>query len=198
MPLEKGNSRAVIGRNIHEMQNSGHPHAQAVAAALHTADQSSHMAKGGLPHPVHDEQDKFHGTGLFHSAVPGRTDRLPRTVPADSFVFPADVVSGAGQGNTMAGAAMIEKLLNLPGPYGNEKPRADGGNTGGTSKVIVAGGETLANPIQLKNMGHRMRQAGKSKAKSDLAAGHEWARNFVTEIRKHQKKFLRNAPPPKK
>ena len=37
MPLKKGKSKKVISENIREMQASGHPHRQAVAAALHTA-----------------------------------------------------------------------------------------------------------------------------------------------------------------
>jgi hypothetical protein len=37
MPLTKGTSRATISHNIEEMEKSGHPHEQAVAAALHTA-----------------------------------------------------------------------------------------------------------------------------------------------------------------
>lgn len=37
MPLHEGKSKKVIGENIGEMEESGHPHDQAVAAALHTA-----------------------------------------------------------------------------------------------------------------------------------------------------------------
>lgn len=37
MPLRKGSSKVVIGHNIHEMEKAGHPHKQAVAAALATA-----------------------------------------------------------------------------------------------------------------------------------------------------------------
>lgn len=40
MPLKSGKSKAVISENIREMQASGHPHNQAVAAALHNADKS--------------------------------------------------------------------------------------------------------------------------------------------------------------
>lgn len=37
MPLHKGSSRAVISSNISEMERSGHPHDQSVAAALNNA-----------------------------------------------------------------------------------------------------------------------------------------------------------------
>lgn len=48
MPLEKGGSRKVISRNIHEMVAAGHPQKQAVAASLHNADKfqsKEHRAK---------------------------------------------------------------------------------------------------------------------------------------------------------
>ncbi len=37
MPLVKSKSKKAIGKNIAEMEKSGHPHKQAVAAALETA-----------------------------------------------------------------------------------------------------------------------------------------------------------------
>lgn len=40
MPLEKGKSKKVIGHNIAEMESSGYPKKQAIAAALNTARKS--------------------------------------------------------------------------------------------------------------------------------------------------------------
>ncbi len=40
MPLHKGKSKKVIGENIREMEESGHPKKQAIAAALSTARKS--------------------------------------------------------------------------------------------------------------------------------------------------------------
>ena len=50
MPLHEGKSKKVIGENIHEMEVSGHPHDQAVAAALHNAhpEGGNNMAEGGI------------------------------------------------------------------------------------------------------------------------------------------------------
>lgn len=38
MPLKEGKSHKVIAQNIKEMMDAGHPHEQAVAAALQSAD----------------------------------------------------------------------------------------------------------------------------------------------------------------
>ena len=40
MPLKKGKSKATIGRNIKEMEKSGYPKKQAIAASLETARKS--------------------------------------------------------------------------------------------------------------------------------------------------------------
>jgi hypothetical protein len=37
MPLKSGSSRETISQNISEMEHSGHPHNQAIAAALSNA-----------------------------------------------------------------------------------------------------------------------------------------------------------------
>jgi hypothetical protein len=59
------------------------------------------------------------GLKLVHSTTPGRTDRIPIRARPGSFVLPADVVSGLGQGNTLAGAKMWgQAIAHSAGPYG--------------------------------------------------------------------------------
>jgi hypothetical protein len=50
MPLKPGSDKKTISKNIEEMQASGHPHDQAVAAALHNAHPNGghNMADGGF------------------------------------------------------------------------------------------------------------------------------------------------------
>jgi hypothetical protein len=54
MPLLSGKEN--IGNNISEMEKSGHPHAQAVAAALHTA-YDEHKARTNERHD--HEKNKY-------------------------------------------------------------------------------------------------------------------------------------------
>lgn len=177
------------------------------------------LASGGFSPPTvpfyeraeaRDVADNHFNSGLINSDTAGRTDRLPLSVAADSFVMPADVVSGLGQGNSLAGAKIMDSIVKT-GPFGTPLPRgargsgpprgklADGGGASdGISHVMLAGGEYLVHRDDLIRKGRAMRIGGKLKAKTDLAAGHEWARNFVDEVRKHAKKFLANAPKPKR
>lgn len=196
MPLSPGSSQATISHNISELTHHGsrpRPHDQIVAIALHNADQHPRakggIADAGLPQSGPDPEP-FHPGGLFHSDVAGRTDQLPRKLPGDSFVFPADVISALGQGNTMAGAKIMDGIVG--------STKLASGGAAGPSSVIVAGGEYSVPPDRLADIGRRRRAHGLSKTKSDLNAGHEWAREFVGRVRKHQMKFLRTAPEPKK
>jgi len=47
MPLEPGDSRSVVGRNIGEMIRAGHPRRQAIAASLANARKSKRGGKRG-------------------------------------------------------------------------------------------------------------------------------------------------------
>ena len=95
---------------------------------------------------------------LVQSEVPGRTDRIPMTARAGSYILPADVVSGLGQGNTAAGAKMWADVLKLHMPKGRPKmpplPGAAGGMAAGgvgqaggeDTDIVVAGGEVVVSP----------------------------------------------------
>lgn len=52
MPLKKGTSRATIGKNIKEMEASGHPAKQAIAASLNEA------RKSGAKIPIKKKRQK--------------------------------------------------------------------------------------------------------------------------------------------
>lgn len=135
MPLMPGNSPAAVHSNIAQLMHEGRPHLQAIAIALDVARRSAaHRAAGGYNPPspsleermyLHDENSRPFTGGLINSAVPGRTDQHNLDVPAGSYVLPADVVSGLGEGNTMAGAAVVQKML-ATAPYGVPLQRGSG------------------------------------------------------------------------
>jgi hypothetical protein len=57
--------------------------------------------------------------GIIHMAVGGRTDHLPMNVLEGSYVLPADIVSGLGEGNTLAGGKILDQMFSgKQGPAG--------------------------------------------------------------------------------
>lgn len=62
-------------------------------------------------------------TGIIHMAVGGRTDHLPMNVLEGSYVLPADIVSGLGEGNTLAGGKILDQMFSgKTGPAGARVP----------------------------------------------------------------------------
>lgn len=61
--------------------------------------------------------ETFHPSGLLNSAGPGRTDTINTNVPSGAYVVPADVVSGLGEGNTLSGSAVIDRMFSTQ-PHG--------------------------------------------------------------------------------
>jgi hypothetical protein len=93
-------------------------------------DRQKKAEGGGIGLPKLDvkvplARPKLH-TGPIHSAVAGRTDHLPIHVPNKAYVLPADIVSGMGQGNTMAGFKIAKRLPRLFATsfYGTKKAGA--------------------------------------------------------------------------
>jgi hypothetical protein len=140
--------------------------------------------------PVIVEQPKHFHTGPIHSTVAGRTDHLPVHVPSDSYVLPADIVSALGEGNTINGFKRIRRMF-AGTPYGEgETPygqgKAHGGEVSGVP-VVVAGGEYVLKPIEVKFAGD-----------GDIKRGHRVLDDFVKEYRAKTVKTLQKLPGPKK
>lgn len=178
MPLIKSGSREAIGKNISEMVHAGHPQKQAVAAAMRIADK---YATGGAVHE-----------GFLHSPVPGRTDKLPISVKGGAYVLPADHVAALGQGNSLAGADIVNKMFKM-GPYGMtpmkgkpaKRPRRKFAR-GGATPIIAAGGEIVIPPEKIEERF------------GDLDRGHQALDSWVVDTRKSHIKTLRGLKPPKK
>src|SRR5581483_8294357 len=146
------------------------------------------------------------GSGLLHSAVAGRTDHIALNAPDGAYVIPADVVSGLGEGNTLAGARVLSEALNT-GPFGTALPRgargpgppaaphstrmpmleSRGGRAHGTVPVMAAGGEYIISPRQVMMIGE-----------GDLKRGHERLDKWVVERRKKNVKETTKLPGPAK
>lgn len=150
--------------------------------------------------------------GLLHSSVPGRTDKIGVNIRSGSYVIPADVVAGHGQGNTLAGAAALDKLFksgpygisapNTIKTYGNKAPSApkikplkptfitphkSKGGAANHVPVMAAGGEYVISPESVAAIGG-----------GDPQKGFKILDAFVLQSRKKQVKTIKKLKPPKK
>jgi len=221
MPLIKSGSRAAIGQNIREMQAAGHPHAQAVAAALSNARRyGAHMAGGGFTPPMGQRfaQRQLMHQGFLHSTVPGRTDKLPISVKGGAYVLPADHVAALGQGNSLAGADIVNKMFKM-GPYGTppaalhgtgahvphlnlnpKTPHADGGNVISFPEMHQGGKGHGGKPTPIIAAGGEIVIPPEKILEyfGDIDKGHKALDKWVVERRKHHIKELRTLKPPRK
>lgn len=124
------------------------------------------------------EVNKTH-TGPIVSSVAGRTDHLNMSVPNNSYVIPADVVSGPGEGNTLAGFEILKKAL--PGDDGSDDHTKD------QVKIVAAGGEQVIKPNQIKKIGG-----------GSLDRGFQILDEYVVKMRKHVLKAVKKLPGPKR
>lgn len=158
----------------------------------------------GYTHPIRMKKG-----GLLNAPIPGRTDKIPVNVPSGSYVLPADIPSALGQGNTMAGAQILNNMFNT-GPFGlkpmkpgraaqpprwmqGPKPlmrRAEGGEAEGDEErlpIIAAGGEYIIDPEVVRAIGG-----------GNMTAGHKALDKFVLQVRKEHIKTLKGLKPPKR
>ena len=167
------------------------------------------LVKTPTMNPTWQERSEAHSMtrGPILSNVPGRTDAHFTHVPSGSFVIPADIVSGHGEGNTLAGANALQKMFKM-GPYGSSMPKMgggrglphppaigkmmSGGGKGGTDKnvgtpvpVKLAGGEIVVPPENLMAVVH-----------PNLKHAHNIMDAWVVLERKKLRKTLAKLPGP--
>jgi hypothetical protein len=121
------------------------------------------------------------------------------SVHTGSYVLPADLVSGMGEGNTIAGFKQARRMFggtpygggaqpynHTGGPYGMAK----GGEAEGEDKgvpIVAAGGEYVLHPDQVREVGG-----------GDLDTGHKVLDEFVKRMRAELVKTLKKLPGPEK
>ena len=144
-------------------------------------------------------------TGPLVSKVPGRTDLHFTHVPSGSYVIPADIVSGEGQGNTLAGMDSLHKLFKMNETAGSnpmDRMRRSGGFAKGGSTdghigkpvpVKLAGGEIVVPPDKVLETMRRI--SGK---KLTLDEAHKALDAWVIKRRKKLRRTLANLPGPVK
>lgn len=117
--------------------------------------------------------------GPVVGATGGRADELPVSVPSGSFVIPADIVSGLGEGNTLAGMRKLEET------FGAAKPSGAGG--GPAVPIKISDGEFVLTPEQVAQIGG-----------GDMDTGHKILDQLVVKLRQQIVNHMANLPPPSK
>ena len=174
----KGSSYApgYIGNNYNAQPNIG--------ALLGMLGGRMGFAPGGsIPDTMMEATDAKIHSGAIDSAVAGRTDHLPVHVASGSYVIPADIISGMGEGNTAAGFKVAKRIFAAPAGMGHNM------QAGPTEAVpvVVAGGEYILTPVEVVHIGE-----------GSLEDGHRTLDEFVKEYRAKTVKTLEALPGPKK
>lgn len=194
----------------------GHGHSGMGASGFPSLGSPPKRADGGIgvaPDPeqlgMFDMRRSMYGMGAYHpggfinSPVAGRTDHLPLALPVDSHVIPADVVSGIGQGNSLAGATLLDRIFHA-GPWGaraakvgDARPRTERAREP-TTPILAAGGEYVVRPEAVLRLGEaaKHRDPARGAAKSPKELGHDLIDDFILRARKHVIVTTRKLPGP--
>ena len=223
--MPNGNQGAMPGanpttmmNNIPQMQTMPQPPINGVAGGVPPTPMTMPPMglNAGVPGPAGARPFAFGGgvnpapkmfKGPIVSDVPGRTDKHLTHVSSGSFVIPADIVSGHGQGNTLAGMNTLQKMFKM-GPHAANPSRIPGASSaihkfskGGKADqhvgkpvpVKLAGGEIVVPP---ENAHETMcRITGK---KLTLDQAHAAMDQWVLNERKKLRKQLAALPGPSK
>jgi hypothetical protein len=158
-----------------------HPFFVAAASGgrLHPAPpriEPNHRHTGARP----QSQRSDNGGHLVDDPSPGRADRVATAVAANSYVIPADVVSGLGQGNTDAGARRLRHMLAKVPPH---RPAV---STRGV-QVALSGGEYLVPPQIVAGLGG-----------GSTATGMRVLERLIAEVRRRTMLDTSRLQPPKR
>lgn len=142
-------------------------------------------------------------TGPLIGLTPGRSDKLPMSVPNGSHVLPADTVAALGDGNSMSGHHVLKSMFPHSGgssglfpasgatkaghPFGVRGRRFAEGGKSDEVDVNVSDGEFIIHPKDVLRIG-----------KGDRKRGHEILDKFILHVRKHYQKKLKKLPGPSK
>ncbi|WP_201449817.1 hypothetical protein [Bradyrhizobium sp. Ai1a-2] len=129
-------------------------------------------------------------SGYIHGTTGGRTDNTDINVGSGAYVIPADILSGLGEGNSIAGANALMKQLGM-GQYDTQQPvwKADGGaaTAGAPVPIVAAKGELVIPPEKVTELGG-----------GDIDRGHNILDAMVKHVRRHTIKTLKGLPKPKR
>lgn len=161
------------------------------------------LARGGLASTIKASKPVGLTTGPLVSHVPGRTDLHFTHVPSGSYVIPADIVSGHGEGNTLAGMHKLHSLFKMDGGGTHlSKLKAGAAHAKGGSAhhhvgkpvpVKLAGGEIVVPP---ENVHETMQRIHNKKMTLDQA--HQEMDKWIVNERKKLRKTLAKLPGPVK
>jgi hypothetical protein len=150
--------------------------------------------------------DQSGGSGFLAGSTAGRADALHTQAPGGSYILPADVVAGLGEGNSLAGARVVDTMLRT-GPHGIPQAPARGGHgppsaprlgsfqakgggvqgqvSGTPTPVALSHGEYVVMPEHVVRIGG-----------GDLKRGHRILDQWVQLERKRQIAKLKKLPGP--
>lgn len=205
-------ARNVQGRRIQSYRYQSHPaDTEDITRGLQYTDDTmmprpKYASGGNVGGNFNPERGSAFGLarqGQIKSSVPGRTDKLNLNVPTGSYIIPADIPSAIGQGNSDAGSAILNKMFTK-GPYGMNLPKskgprigarhtslsslhfAKGGQVGGATPIVAAGGEYVIHPETIRDLGN-----------GDIGLGHSILDAFVKHVREKHIQTLKKLPGPK-
>lgn len=217
MPLMNNPSKEAFSSNVAAERNAGRPRAQAlaIAYAVQRRAQGGHADGGALGYPMgggipwyaRQEARSMDRYGMIHGATPGRADAKAFNAAPGSYIFPADVVSGMGQGNSMAGANTLSRMFKM-GPYGSApvgSPRGGGApginkSSLGIRQRFAQGGAPGAVPIHISDGEFAVppeHLAMMDGANGDVDLAHSICDRMVALQRQKTIAHLSSLPPPR-